>query len=405
MTQTISEKLQAMSNRDGGSEQSLDVMIHGINGQLVALRQELDEQYGQARLLQEKGAEEEEYAGLLTRVNEIRAAIGKLESQWRGAVVEESKRDEEGYALWDQEETTLTQLIMEFGASEYLYVVPPEMAGLKLNMHSNIPIPRESWEDVLEIILSHSGIGVKKINAYARQLYPLKQDPSVIPHMASSPEDLAWLADHTRLFYVFAPPVEQVKSALQFFERFADAKQTFIYQVGPKIAIVSSKTEIQKLLNLYQTVWEDAQGKVSRVVPVTKMAVKEMEKILTSFFGESMERNRPPFAKVDQEGLNVFALPQGNALILIGQEEIVDRAEQVVKQTEEQLQDPAEMTIYLYSCRHSNPDDLAKVLDKVYASLLTSATEGQKETEINYASQGAQFKTPPDGYAPTPPHK
>lgn len=402
MAQTISEKLETLSVRDGNVEQSLDVMIQGINGQLVVLRKALDEQYGKVRLLQSQGAEEVEYAGLLNQVNQTRSEIARLESQWRSAVVEESKRDEEGYALWDQEETTLTQLIMEFGASEYLYVVPPEMAGLKLNMHSNIPIPRESWEDVLEIILSHSGIGVKKINAYARQLYPLKQDPSVIPHMASSPQDLEWLSDHTRLFYVFAPPVEQVKSAFQFFERFADAKQTFIYQVGPKIAIVSSKAEVQKLLNLYQTVWEDAQGKISRVVPVTKMAVKEMEKILTSFFGESIERNRPPFAKVEQDGLNVFALPQGNALILIGQEEVVDRAAQVVKQTEEQLQDPAEMTIYLYTCRHSNPDDLAKVLDKVYASLLTSNTEGQKEAEINYASQGAQFKTP-DGYSPTPP--
>lgn len=400
--QTISDKMNALSLKPGESEIGMEPLVREVNQKIALLRKELDLRCTQAAQLQESKASDEEYGTLLQEVNAIRGEILKLEARWREVAVQDSLRDQEGYAVWDQEETTLTQLVMEFGAADHLYIVPPDMAGLKLNMHSNIPIPRESWGDVLEIILAHSGIGVKKINPYACQLYPLKQDPSVIPHMASSREDLLWLADHTRLFYVFAPPVEHVKSAFQFFERFADTKQTFIYQVGPKIAIVSSKAEIQKLIDLYEKVWDGSAGKVVRVLSVSKMAVKEMEKILTSFFGETLERNRPPFVKTEQEGLSLFALPQGNSLVAIGSEGVVNRAEQIVKQTEEQLHDPAEMTIHLYQCRHSNPDDLSKVLDKVYSSLLTAATEGQKEAEVNYASQGPQFKTP-DGYAPAPP--
>ena len=400
--QTISEKIASSASRQTDSDLSIDVLIRDVNQQLVSLRSELQNCYATASRLSHEQAPEEAYHELLEHTNALRTRILELESQWHDASVQESKRDEEGYALWDQEETTLAQLVMEFGALDYLYVIPPDMAGLKLNMHSNIPIPRESWSNVLEIILSHSGIGIKKLNTYARQLYVLKQDPSAIQHVASSPQDLLWIADHARLFYVFSPPVEQVRSAFQFFERFADVKQTFIYQVGPKIAIISSKEEVQKLINLYQTVWQNAPGKSARVVPITKMPVKEMEKILTSFFGEAIEKNRPPFAKTEQEGLSIFSLTQGNSLVLIGQEEVVERAEKIVKETEGQMHDPAEMTIYLYQCRHSNPDDLAKVLDKVYASLLTSATEGQKEAELNYSSQGPQFKTP-DGYAPTPP--
>ena len=153
-----------------------------------------------------------------------------------------------------------------------------------------------------------------------------------------------------------------------------------------------------KLLDLYNTVWQNSQGKISRVIPISKMAVKEMEKILQSFFGEAIEKNRPPFGKPEQEGLSIFSLGQGNALIVIGQEEVVDRAEKIVKETEEQLQDPAEMTVYLYQCRHSNPEDLAKVLEKVYNSLLMASSEANKEIDLNLASQGPQFKTPPDGY-------
>jgi general secretion pathway protein D len=400
--QTISEKI-ASSARAGDQAQNFDGIVKEINQQLTALRTDLDGCYKKAQQLYAKGSTEGEFQPLLDQVNGLKAQIHALETKWYDAAVGESKREEEGFALWDQEETTLAQLVMEYGALDYLFIVPPEMAALKMNMHSNIPIPRESWSEMLEIILVHNGIGVKKVNAYVRQLYILKQDPSAIQAIASSPQQLQWTPDRARLFYVFTPPPEQVKSSFQFFERFADAKQTFIYQIGPKIAIVASKEEVLKLLDLYNTVWENAQGKISRVVTVGKMAVKEMEKILQSFFGEAIEKNRPPFGKTEQEGLNIFSLAQGNALILIGQEEVVDRAEKIIKETEEQLHDPAEMTVYLYQCRHSNPDDLAKVLDKVYNSLLMASTEANKEVDLNFASQGQQFKTPPDGYPPAAP--
>ena len=107
-------------------------------------------------------------------------------------------------------------------------------------------------------------------------------------------------------------------------------------------------------------IWQDAAGKTSRVVPIVKMPVKEMEKILLSFFGDTIEKNRPPFNKVEQEGLTIFPLGQGNSLVLIGQEEIVERAEKVVRDTEEQLQNPTEMTVSVYSCRHSDPTDFGQ---------------------------------------------
>ncbi len=403
-SETIAEKISHATSRASEDRANVDMLLKEVNERLVSLRAGLEECYTRANELYQLEGSEAEFQETLISVNQIKEEIHHLHEQWHDAVVSESKKEEEGYALWDQEETTLAQLVMEYGAQEFLYIVPPEMSALKLNMHSNIPIPRESWGEVLEIILAHNGIGVKKINTYARQLYLLKQDPSAIQAIASSAFQLLWIPDQTRIFYVFSPPVEHVKSAFHFLERFADAKQTFIYQVGPKIAIVSSKEEVQKLLNLYNTVWQGEQGKTSRVVPVNKMSVKEMEKILQSFFGEAIEKNRPPFGKVEQEGLNLFSLQQGNALVLIGQQDVVDRAEMIVRETEDQLQDPAEMTVSLYHCKHSNPEDLAQVLEKVYNSLLVASTDGNRETEVNYSSQGPQFKSPsPDGYPPTVP--
>ena len=121
--------------------------------------------------------------------------------------------------------------MIEYGALDALYIVPPEMAALKLNMHSQLPIPRESWGEVLDIILAHNGVGTKKINAYTKQLYLLKQDPSFIQAIISSSKELDFVPSQTRVFYLFAPPAEQAKSTFQFFERFADAKQTFVHQI------------------------------------------------------------------------------------------------------------------------------------------------------------------------------
>jgi len=269
-------------------------------------------------------------------------------------------------------------------------------------MHSSIPVPRESWSEMLEIILAHNGIGIKKLNSYTRQLFIFKQDPAAVQAIASRPEDLLWIPTQSRVCFVLTPPLEQARGVFQFFERFSDSKQTFVYQVGRKIALISSKDEVEKLLTLYNTVWDDAKGKISRVVPMSKINAKEMEKILQSFFMDTIEKARPSFAKVDSlEGLTVLSLGQGRALVLIGQQEIVDRAEKVIHETEEQLQDPLEMTVFLYSCKHSDPTDLAKVLEKVYLGLL-SAGQDKENIDVNYSAQGVLTRNP-EGYPPNVP--
>lgn len=396
---TIEEKRAAASEKG-----EMAVQIELVNSDLASLKAQLQEQMQRAQALYSSGEPEEEYQSVLNKVKVLKRQFSELQEQWRAAAVQDAREGEEGFALWDQEETTISQLVMEYGSADFLYIVPPEMANVKLAMHSGIPIPRESWNDVLEIILAHNGIGVKAVNTYARQLFIFKQDPAAVEVIAASPQEIAHIEDSRRIFYVFTPPAEKVKAAHQFFERFSDPKQTFVYQIGSKVAIVSQKSEIVKLLDLYGAVWQDHDGKVSRVVSVTKMHVREMEKILQTFFGESVARlGRPPFGKGDQEGLSIVTPSYGNTMVLMGGRDTVDRAEKVVKDTEKQLQDPAEMTIYIYACRHSDPVDLSKILDKVYYSLLHAIPDQRENLDVLYQARGSAIQNPPDGYSPAPP--
>ena len=337
----------------------------------------MEEKYELVNEYHKDGAGEEEYEDLLKDVNGLRHEIQDLEKEWHDLAVNEAKKEDEGYALWDQEETTLSQLIMEYGSSDYLYVIPPEVLSMKLHMHSDIPIPRESWNDLLEIVLSHNGIGVKQLNSYTRQLYILKQDLVAVDQILNNPRDLLRIPPKTRVAYVFSPPPERIKGVSQFFERFRDPKMTFVYQVGYKIAIISSKEEVEKLLALYDAVWEKENEKLTRVFPMSRLKPEEMEKILIAYFGDLTKKPRVGLTKGEGDDLVILPLRNEGSLVLIGPKDMVERAERIIKETEGQIEDPMEMTVYWYTCRHSDPLDVAEVLEKVYASLIYSGIEGQ----------------------------
>jgi general secretion pathway protein D len=398
--ESISEKKAALAQKN--IVRDTDVTL--LNDRLSAVKRSLEEAYAKAGVLAKEEANEGDYLAILSEVNRLRKEKLQLEESWRETAVQEGIQDGEAYSLWDQEEITLSQLILEYGSPDYLYVIPPEFAAMKLYIYSNIPIPRQSWTDLLGVMLQHNGLGMKKLNTYARQIYLLKLDLGAVQTVAYRPEHVTAAPEGSRICYLVLPPIEQVKSVFQFFEKFSDNKQTFVHQIGGKIALVATKEEIERLLDFYDKVWGSSGGKVTRVVPVSKIQIKEMEKILMTFFNEALDKGRAPFGKPEPEGLGIFALGHSNSLVLIGAKESVDRAEKIVKETEEQLENPSEMTIYLYTCRHSDPNDLAQVLERVYSSLIFASQEGApRETELNFNSAIQGAKAPPDGYPPAQP--
>ncbi|MEN9654378.1 MAG: putative uncharacterized protein gspD, partial [Chlamydiota bacterium] len=347
-----------------------------FNQRIVLLKDELSEAFASANAIAaEKGSSQADYKDVLAKVRRIRKEIQLLEEAWKKEAAQES--DAEPYALWDMGEATLSQLVMEFGSTDSLYVIPQELSGMKISLYAGIPLPRESWEEAIEMILAQNGIGVKRLNPFVKQLYILKLDPSAIEAVISKEEDLTLFGPQTRLFFVLAPPVEQLKALQAFFERFSDPKQTLVQAVGSKIAIVSTRETVEKLLGLYHGIWENEIGKHVRMIKLTKITVSEAEKVLKAVFNDAASKGRPNFYPAGPDELVVLSLPQG--LVLVGEKETVDRGERVLQELEAQLEDPGEKVIYWYTCKHSNPEDVASVLEKVYDSLVGSNFEKRAE--------------------------
>ncbi len=348
-----------------------------FNDTLSSYKTELREKFEKAGELSRAGGKETEFRELLGDVRGVKSKIRHLEEKWRKSSVEDAAHGDEAYALWDVGETTLSQLIMEYGANDFLYVIPQELSGMKISLFSSIPLPHETWSEMIEMILAQNGIGVKKLNPFAKQLYILKLDPSAIEGIVDRESDLELFSNHARLFYVFSPPPEQIRSVQAFFERFSDPKQTTIQSIGSKVAIVSTKETVDKLLGLYHAVWEQNKGKIVRLVSLSKITAQEAEKVLKAVFSDPGNKTRPTFYPSGADELTFLTLPQG--LVLVGENDTVERGEKILSELEGQLEDPGEKVIYWYACKHSNPEDVAEVLEKVYDSLIGSNFEKKGE--------------------------
>ncbi len=362
------------------------------NRMVQDLRLQIKEKYEEALQVSRVNGGEGAYKDLLLSIKHLKGQIHSLEEKWRKSSVSESAHSEEAYALWDVGETTLSQLIMEYGASDFLYIIPQELSAMKISLFSSVPLPRESWNEMIEMILAHNGVGVKRLNPFAKQLFVLKLDPCAIEGIVSKQEDLDLFPSHARLFFVLSPPSEQLKSLQAFFERFSDQKQTMIQAIGSKVVLISNRETIEKLLGLYKAVWEKEQGKVVRLLRPMKMVPQEAEKVLRAFFTDTALKARPNFSPVGSDELTILPLPQG--LVLVGENETVSRGEKVIADLEAQLDDPGEKVIYWYSCKHSSPEDIAAVLEKVYDSLVGSGFE-KKPQETSPATTIAAPAPPP----------
>jgi len=368
------------------------------------LKARLKERYQEVQRLGEYSADEGDYGALLNEINQLRGEIVAQEKEWRASRMKETKDDDDEFAYWDQEETTIAQLVMDYGTSEYLYVIPPDISAMKIRLHSALPIPRESWTDLLEIILDPNGVGIKQLNTFARSLFVMKQDLSAVKSIITDEASLGKIPPEERIIYIFSPVPERIKGVTQFFERFRDPKRSFVYQVGYKIAIIAAREEIDKLLTLYRAVWEKENEKVTKVLSITKLGTKEMEKVLSAYFSQSSRLGRVALMKGEGDDLTILPLAHEGALVLIGSKEMVEKAEKIITETEKQILDPCEMTVFTYMCRHGDPTEISEVLEKVYASLNYSAIEAG-ETVQQYTSPAPQRPPEPgeEGMVPPPP--
>lgn len=409
-SQTIAEKKAGAVRGGGDLNQEMQRFLIQVNKELREAQIELHKLYAQVNELFQHNANPETFQGLLNQINTIRDNILILENSWREMAIHSGQ--DEAYSLWHQPETTLGQLIIDYGSQNFVYLVPPEIGNLKLSVDSNLPIPRSAWGEMLEVILAQNGVGYKQLNPYLRQLYFLKDNRSGLQLITNKRHDLDLFPPDTRVCFVLTPEPSEVRRIWLFLDKFVNPNSTYLQMIGRDILIVGPIAEVQDLLKLYDFVSANRGDKDYRVFPMRRVDAEEMAKILSAIFDQfgdspvaviegkesrpkgppgSPQGPRPshsgssgrPHDLPDANGLRIIALSHiAQALFLVGTKEELKKAAQIIEQVENQVGEAREKVIFWYTTKHSDAEELAEVLQKIYALMIKTGTGFDRRREL-----------------------
>ncbi len=377
-------KKESFNRHDSDLDRETLHQLRTVNTLLDEKRFELKSLYDQAHALYHSQAPAAPYEALIARIGTIKREICETQEMWRDETATFVQKDE--YALWHQPESTLQQLVLDYGATEFIYFVPPEIGDIHVSLNSNLPIPRESWGECLELILNQYGIGIKQLNPYLRELYFLRNDPSHLKAIVDRPEKLDLFSPQARVCYILSPQTTDPRGDLHFLLRFSNMSTTSIEILGGKIFITSTVATIQELLKLYDFVKIGGGKQEFQLVTLSKIDAHEMERILFAAFHDG---------GITEEGSTLRIIPLINlsqSLFLSGNKEDLTKAIKLVRDVEDQIEDPQEKTVFWYTAKHSDAEELATVLARVYDLLIENQKKGVSIATVKKAEEKKKIR-------------
>ena len=378
--QTIREKKEGLTQGSSDLDPQSQEKLKKINAEITQKQDELHHYYAEVALLYKQEAPEHHYQDLLVKINDTRDQMDTLNHQWREGITRGGQ--DEGYGLWYQPDTTIEQLVIDYGSQDYVYMIPPEIAGMKLSVASNLPVPRSSWSEMLELILMQNGVGIEQMNPYLRRLYLLSTNQSAVKLITNRKQDLVMMPPTTRVSFVLSPEASEVRRIWFFLDKFVNRQSTVLQLVGRDILIIGCVAEVQDLLKLYDFAEANKGDKDYRLVSLARISAEEMAKILGAIFDQNvdhhhprpMSANAPGPAELQQaEGNGLRVLILGNmaqAIFLVGTKEELNQAEDIIREVDGQLGDVREKVIYWYTAKNSSAEDIAEVLSKIYTLMV-----------------------------------
>lgn len=388
-SQSISEKKAHLKSSESDLDQETERFLIQINRETQEIHIRLQQLYDDVLRLYQEQAPPEEYRALLEKINQEKRYLNHLEQTWR-ELVTRGNQGAEGYGLWHAPETTLEQLIIDYGSQDYVYLIPPEVGSIKLSINSNLPIPRAAWSEMLELILKQNGVGVHQLNPYLRQLYLVKQNFSRLRLITNNRQDLEVLPPDARVSFILSPEPSEARRTFTFLDKFINPNTTSLQFLGRDILIIGSAGEVQDLLRLNDFVAQNRGEKDYRLLPIFKLPAEEMARILQATFDQNEETSTPPPPLSNTPGSNAASraapLPEmsglkiiplqnmAQALFVVGTREEVRKAEEIVLNVESQIGGARDKVVFWYTVRNSEAEELADVLYRVYSLMISTGT-------------------------------
>ena len=306
---------------------------------------------------------------LLAELRMLKAQCRDLQIAWRdtaGPYV----RDGDEALPWDTQEGTVGQLISDYAPPELVYLVPPDLAGLRIHLHTRLPLPESCWENFLEIVLAQCGVGIRKPHPLLRDLYLLTKEPTSTSWFLADRQVVQALSPSEHVSFFMLCQEEDPAVLHRKLQGFVRPQVVQLAALGDYLVISAPASDVVEVLKVVDFLSSKGARRDYKLMSVSKTSPDEMAKLLSNIFHGSPDGKGATGAGEMGDTLRIHALNGANrALLLVGSPEQLRRAEQVAMDLERRLEDPAAKTIYAYQCQHSPPEELAQVLERVYCML------------------------------------
>lgn len=359
--QTIKEKRESFHQAVGESG-PMEKELKVVNDLLLEKHSLLRELYDKGKKLYSEKASTEDMQTLINEIAQVKREIREVEKMWSLG-----RESEDSYALWHQPETTLLSLVMDYG-QEAIYIVPPEIGSLHLSISSTLPLPRESFGDCLKIIFEKNGVGIRDLSPFVKELFFLTEDITRLEAILSKPEELDLFSDEIQVCYIFKPDYADPNYTLNFLKKFSNPAITTFEMVRGDIFIISNPAEIRELLKLDQFMKKAGHEAKYKLITLSKIDAKD---ILSVF--------ETAFPKENDSGIKIVTLANlPKSLFFIGSKNEIERAERIIEEIESQIDVGSEKVLFWYTVKHTEAEELACILAKVYDAYMQSkgASEG-----------------------------
>jgi len=386
MAVTFAKKREQLTKGGGGSSSQRE--LRSIHDALLQKKAELQSTYEEmqsvifAELSIDNVLSQEQLQvaeGYRQKLAALQKEVQALEQEWKDVSIEEGDDEIEG--LWHQPDSTIGQLVIDYSSGDSVFVMPPDIAGYKIHLSSRLSVPRAAWNEMLDVILANFGIGIKRLTPFVKQLYFLRLNQSGLRCITDDRKMLDALPPEDRIAYVCSPPTGELRRILQFLEKFAPQEQLAVQMVGGHLVLVGNVREVKDLMKIYDFIASPKRAQEYRIITLQRADSEELAKILTCIFegemgrsGEGMANPPPPSMLLPQDvsfGFRVIPLKYpASSLFFIGKHEQIEKACSIVHDLEVSIGEVQEKTIHWYACRHSEAEELAKVMSQVYAKMM-----------------------------------
>ncbi|AAF39657.1 type II secretion system protein GspD [Chlamydia muridarum str. Nigg] len=383
---TVAEKLASIEGKT--EAQAPLAHISSFNSELKEANALLKSLYDEALSLRSLGETSQEvWNDLRDRLISAKQRVRALEDLW-SAEVSEKGGDPEDYALWNHPETTIYNLVSDYGDEQSIYLIPQNVGAMRITAMSKLVVPKEGFEECLSLLLARLGIGVRQVSPWIKELYLTSKEETGVVGIFGARQDLDVLPSTAHIAFVLSSKNLDARSDVQALRKFANSDTMLIDFIGGKIWLFGVVHEITELLKIYEFLQSDNIRQEHRIVSLSKIDPFEMLAILKAAFREDLAKEGEDSAGV---GLKVVPLQNhGRSLFLSGALPIVQKAIDLIRELEEGIENPTDKTVFWYNVKHSDPQELAALLSQVHDIFSSgSGIAGSQDTSVSANKSGA----------------